>query len=816
MLYTIRTLVSPRGDKRCGKVALADRDLELLEFRKIREILAGYASFSASRELALSIAPLTNEEEVSHLLAQSAEARRLLSLNPDIHIGEVLDIRTAVRMAARGKTLEPLTLLDVQRTLESARRLRGHVLNYPDELPLLSRLAGGVEELSDLGKHIGGCLSPNGEVLDAASPRLASVRQRMREVRQQLLTQLEAMIRSPRRQKIIQEPIITEREGRFVVPVKVEYRREIKGIVHDVSNTGATLFIEPWTTLDLGNELRELAMEERHEVERILAVLSSEVGAYDEEISRNIEIIAEIDLALAKARYAREAGATEPVMVAAGGEGGYGDDGTPGVLRLLQARHPLLGRKAVPLSVEMGSGFSTLVITGPNTGGKTVALKTIGLLSLMAQAGLPVPARPESRIPVFDGVFADIGDEQSIEQTLSTFSWHVGNIIRIINSATGKSLVLLDELGTNTDPNEGSALARAILLHFLSQKTMTVATTHYTELKALAHTTEGLENASLDIEPHTMSPTYHLTVGVPGGSNALATASRLGLPSEIVASARDMLSRGTEELEELLAHLMTEQKNVESVRRDLEEQMAEAAKTNAALTDRLRQLDDEKRRIIKESRDRVVREAAELQARVREAASELRKERSRESIEKAERAMAEVQQQLSTETWRPGPAPGTDPGEMELGPISRGDTVWLRDPGLLATVLLVSEERGLIEVQIGKAKMTVGLESVEKRAPVTDGGRSRPSRTVTGLSKRSASLELDLRGKRAEEVDLELDEYLNEASLANLTQVRIIHGYGTGTVRQIVRVILASHPLVRSSRPGGQGEGGDGVTVVTM
>lgn len=795
---------------------MGDRDLELLEFHKIREILAGYASFSASRELAARIVPLSNEEEVSILLRQSAEARRLLSLNPDIHIGEVSDVRSVVRMAARGKVLEPVTLLQVQKTLESGRRLMGSVVSFSDELPLLSRLAGDIEELSNVEKDIGRCLSANGEVSDTASPRLASVRQRIHEVRQQLLTRLEAMIRSPRRQKIIQEPIITEREGRFVVPVKVEWRREIKGIVHDVSNTGATLFIEPWATLDMGNELRELVMEEKHEVERILATLSSAVGAYEEEISRNIDIIAEIDLALAKARYAREAGATEPVMVATGRGAGDVENGTPGVLRLLDARHPLLGRKAVPLSVEIGSGFSTLVITGPNTGGKTVALKTIGLLSLMAQAGLPVPARPESRIPVFDGVFADIGDEQSIEQTLSTFSWHVGNIVRIINSATGRSLVLLDELGTNTDPSEGSALARAILLHFLSQGTMTVATTHYTELKALAHTTEGVQNASLDIDPNTMSPTYHLTVGIPGGSNALATASRLGLPPEIIAGARDMLSRGTEELEELLTHLMTEQQNVESLRRSLEEERDEAAKRNAELADRLRQLDDEKRRIIKESRDRVVREAAELQAKVREAASELRKERSRESIEQAKRVMAEVREQLSTETWKPKAAPGMDAGEAESGPISAGDTVWLRDPGLLATVLSVSEERGLVEVQIGRAKMTLGLESVEKRSPVTGAGRRRPVSTMTGMSKRRGSLELDLRGKRAEEVESELDGYLNEASLANLTQVRIIHGYGTGTVRHIVREILASHPLVKSSRPGGQGEGGDGVTIVTM
>lgn len=793
-----------------------ERDLELLEFHKIREMLASFTSFSASRELALNLSPLPDREEVSILLKQSAEARRLLSLCPDIHIGEVSDIRGVVSMAARGKMLEALTLLEVHKALDAARRLRSSIVNLLDELPLLGSLAEGIVELGQLEQEIDRCLSPTGEVLDTASPRLASVRHRIREIRQQLVTHLEAIIRSPRRQKIIQEPIITEREGRFVIPVKVEWRREMKGIVHDVSNTGATLFIEPWTTLDMGNELRELVTEEKHEIERILGRLSSEVGAHQSEISRDIELIAEIDLALAKARYAGEVRATEPIIVAAGrgteDEGG----GSPGVLRLLEARHPLLAHKAVPLSVEIGRGFSALVITGPNTGGKTVALKTIGLLSLMAQAGLPIPARAESRIPLFDGVFADIGDEQSIEQTLSTFSWHVGNIVRIINSATEKSLVLLDELGTNTDPGEGSALARSILLHFLSQRTMTVATTHYTELKALAHTTDGLQNASLDVDPHTMAPTYHLTVGIPGGSNALATASRLGLPPEIIANARDMLSKGTQELEALLTHLLTEQKHLESIRHNLEKQSLEAERRNAELTDRLRQVEEEKRTIIKQTRDRIMLEAAELQGKVREAASELRKERSRERIEQAKKALAEVQERLSAETWQAKAVAGTDEDGVATGPIAAGDTVWIREAGLQATVLSVSEERGLVEVHIGRAKMTLSVDSVEKRMPVSGSSERRIGTITSGLSRQRASLELDLRGKRAEEVELALEDYLNEASLANLSQVRIIHGIGTGTVRQIVRELLASHPLVASFRAGGQGEGGDGVTIVSM
>jgi len=797
-------------------VTLGDRDLELLEFHKIRGILAGFTSFSASRQLALDLKPLLDEKEVCLRLRESAEARHLLSLSPDFHIGDVVDIREVVRMAARGKVLEPMSLLEIERTLGAGRQLKSHLMNLSGELPLLSGLARDIVALEQLQKDIGGCLTPTGDLLDTASSRLASVRRRMREVRQELLGQLQAIIRSPRRQKIIQEPIITERGGRYVIPVREECRRQIKGIVHDVSNTEATVFIEPWATIDVQNELRELTIDERHEVERILRTLSSKVGAYEREISRNIELIADIDLALAKARYAKEAKATEPFMVAADRNPEAKANKPVGVLRLVEARHPLLGNKAVPLSLEIGRDFSILVITGPNTGGKTVALKTIGLLSLMAQAGLPIPALAESCIPLFDGVYADIGDEQSIEQTLSTFSWHIGNIVRINNSATEKSLVLLDELGTNTDPGEGSALARAILLHFLSQGTITVATTHYTELKALAHTTDGMQNAALDVDPVTMAPTYYLTVGIPGGSNALATASRLGLATEIITRAQHMLSEGSQELGDLLAHLGTERKSIDSLRHSLEKEFSEAQQKNAKLENSLRQLEAERQKTIKDIRDQVVREAAGLHKEIREAAAELRKDKSRKGIEQAKRALAEVRKQLNTEAWQARAAVETGEQEGEAGVITVGDTVWLKEVGMSATVLSVSEERGLVEVHAGKVKMILNLDSVEKRMPSTGAVKPGGAVITRKLSKPSISLELDLRGKRAEEVELALDDYLNETSLYGLSQVRIIHGIGTGTVRQIVREVLASHPLVASFRTGEKGEGGDGVTIVSM
>jgi len=783
-----------------------EKSLEILEFPQIIAVLAGYASFSASRELAFELKPLADYEQIALRLGQSAEARHLLALEPGFSIGGVTDIREVVRIASLEGILEPMSLVEIQQALAAMRQTRSHLRTMSEELPRLWDIAKDITELRQMEKEIARCISPNGDVLDRASPDLAAIRNQLREAREHLWTRLEAIIRSPRGRKIIQEPIITEREGRYVIPVKIELRREIRGITHDVSNTGATVFVEPWSTMELGNTVRELVNEEKREVERILRKLSAEVGRYGAELSTSIEKMAELDLALAKARYARAVKACEPVLTDVSGSANEGME--TAVVKLVEARHPLLGEKAVPLSVEIGRDFSILVITGPNTGGKTVALKTIGLLSLMAQAGIPVPASPETCLPVLDSVFADVGDEQSIEQTLSSFSWHVGNIVRIIRNATPHSLVLLDELGTSTDPAEGSALARSVLLYFLHKEILTVATTHYGDLKAFAHTTSGIENASFDFDPATFAPTYHLTVGIPGGSNALATATRLGVPPEIIDEARGMISRGALELESLLGGLMAEKKKMEEVRAVLERERSQVEQQNAEVKNRLERLREEERAVRQEARDGVVREAAELHRQVRQASSELRKEMTRERLEQAKKALAGVQEQLGSEAW----TPKTGEPEAEQH-ISTGDIVYLRDIGLQATVLSVSEDTQEVEVQAGQLKLKTGLENVEK---ITEHKPSRARGTVMHTATKVISTELDLRGKRADEVEVALDIYLNDAVLANLSEVRVIHGVGTGTVRQIVRDFLAAHPLVKSFRTGKHDEGGDGATLVSL
>ena len=783
------------------------KSLEMLEFPKVREIIAAHTSFPASRELALAIEPSSDATQVELWLKQCAEARWLIATEPDFQPGAIDDVREPVGLAARGKVLEPQTLAVIVRSLAAVRLLKSGLTPFQGEFPLLWDIGGGIADLRGLEKEIDACITPAGELLDSASSELQALRHQVRISRQQLLTSLDGIIRSPQGQKVIQEPIVTEREGRYVIPVKIEAKKEIHGIVHDVSNTGATVFIEPYEAIEQGNELRELVNEERREIERILRRLSGNAGAHEQEIAGNIKLAAELDLIFAKAKYARRTRASEAAIT------GFVDGAVPPTLRLVDARHPLLGDRAVPLTVEIGRDFTVMVITGPNTGGKTVALKTIGLLSLMALAGLPIPASEESRVPVFDGIFVDIGDEQSIEQTLSTFSWHITNITRIIHSSSRRSLVLFDELGTSTDPAEGSALARAILLHLLSKSTMTVTTTHLGDLKAFAYVTDGLQNASLDFDPVTFAPTYHLAIGLPGGSNALETAARLGLDPEIINDARGMLSQGTREVEALISSLNDERDKAQSLRAELEKAKQEAGRLKTEMETRLNDMKAREKAVIQETRDRVVGEAAELQREIRQASTDLRKQKSRESIEQTRRVLAAVQERLRGEVFRAPTAPEEKAVPEDV--IAPGDTVWLKEASLEAKVVRLFAESNEVEVESGQTRIKLGVEGIEKIV-ASGGGETWRHVPVVKPQPKLVPPELLLLGRRAEEVEPLLSSYLDDAALANLRQVRIVHGSGTGTLRRVVRDLLASNPLIKAYRPGGRGEGGNGVTVVSL
>ncbi len=784
--------------------------LELLEFSKVREILASFTSFSASQKLALDLEPSAEPDVVSLLLRQSAEARRFLALNPGFSIGNIVDVRNEVEMACRGKILLPSTLVAMKNSLQAARSLRTAIGEVKDKFPCLWNLASNIKDLSVLEAEIGRCVTPSGEMLDSASERLLILRQQLRRTREELLSRLEAIIKSPNSQKFLQEPLITTRHDRYVIPVKAEMRKEIKGIVHDISNTGATVFIEPLATVELGNQLRELLLAEEQEVERILRELSARVGAHSAEISRNVALVAEIDLALAKARYAQKVNATEPVV----GQNENAPDGTSfqkNRLRLVGARHPLLGEKAVPLSVEIGGDFPALVISGPNAGGKTVALKTIGLLALMAQAGMPIPAAAESYLPVFDGIFADIGDEQSIEQMLSTFSWHMGNIIRIMRDSTKNSLVLLDELGTSTDPVEGVALAQSILLNLLSKGCLVVATTHYSGLKVFAHQTPGLKNASLDFDPVTLRPTYHLTLGMPGGSNALSIAAQLGMDPEIIETAKKFMPEGYLETERLLSDLGDEKRRVEELRRSLERDKKTVDLLRKELERELEKLKTEERNILRQIKDNLLRQAALLEKDMRQAAKEIQRAKTKANIERAKKVLAGVWKNLETQAWQ---VQESSHMVEEAPAIAPGDRVRVIETGLEGVVLSVSANKRELEVQAGDMKLRMGVAGVEKVSSLPASEAYSLPVLEAGRGRRRSSLELDLRGKRADEIEPMLDLYLNDAFLSGLSQVRIIHGFGTGTVRQIVHDFVKGHPLVKSFRTASE-EGG-GATIVKL
>lgn len=780
------------------------KTLEMLQFHRIRETLAGFTSFPASQELALNLPCLTDYADINHRLRQSAEAGTLARLEPEVIVGEIADTREETTLAARGMMLDSVALVATGITLASVRRLHGSLARRKGDYPLLAELASRLVPLKPLENRLARSLSAEGEVLDAASPELKAVRGQLRDARRKLIARLDQIIKSPRGRRITQEPLVTEREGRYVIPVKAESRRDIRGIIHDVSNSGATIFIEPWTTVEDGNELRQVIVEEQRQVERVLRALSEEIGNHAAEINANIEAAAEIDFIQARARYGRSIRGTEPTLISPDDDTSSGNAG----LRLVEARHPLLGAKAVPLSVEIGGDLTVLVITGPNTGGKTVALKTIGLLSLMAQAGLPIPASPETRLPVFDDIFVDIGDEQSIERTLSTFSWHIGNINRILAGATRRSLVLLDELGTSTDPAQGSALARAILTHFLQTGTMTVATTHFSELKAFAHATPGMENASLDFDPVTTEPTYHLTVGLPGGSNALETATRLGMPPSIIAQARSLLATGTQEIESLIADLIARKDKAQELQQTLERRQEDTEQRAAEVDRRIARFDAEERTAIEAARDSVVREAAELQKEIRQATVRLRKEKSQEALDRGRKQAAATREKLASLQ----PKAGRGEASRTDGEIIPGDTVWLRDANIAGKVVGVSTDGRQVEVQAGATRISISAVNVTRMDNI---GEQPPPKTLPASPRgRSAPGELLLLGKRADEAEWALDNYLDSAFLAELEQARIVHGEGTGALRKMVREVLAGHPLVKSYRPGGRGEGGNGVTVV--
>ncbi len=800
-----------------------ERTAKGIEWETIKQALAQRASFSASKELALNLEPAWHLDDVRRLLEETREARLLLQTTT-LHMGGVHDVRPLVDQAERGKVLLPQELLDLRSTLQRARIVRQTIVRGRNQYPNLADWAAQIEPCEHVADEIGRCLDDAGEVVDTASPKLADIRRRLRQQRERLTQTLERMIHNPEVAQYLQEPLITQRHGRYVIPLKAEHKGRIPGLIHDQSASGATLFVEPLAVVEMGNEVRELELEEEREIRRILADLSALVADEAPYIHHTVEVLAYLDLLFAKARYAEDLDATIPEVLPFGRphsvppRSGQEDSAVlpvhPGsVLDLRRARHPLIPREqVVPIDVYIDDDWFVLLITGPNTGGKTVTLKTVGLLVSMAQAGLAIPADEGSRFTVFDGVYADIGDEQSIEQSLSTFSSHMTNIIDILRRATSRSLVLLDELGAGTDPEEGAALARAILLHLLQRSITTLATSHYSELKVFAHNTPGVMNASVEFDPETLMPTYELTIGLPGRSNALAIARRLGLDPSVIEMAETMVRPESLEADALLAEIREARARAQRLEQELSERLRQVEQQEGELHRRLRELEKERRAIINRARDEAQAELDDLRREIRRLRTRLRKaippaERPavEEVLREAERIVAEKEEELEPlpEEVTPG-APAT---------LQVGDLVYVPNLQAEGEVVGVDEDGNEVEVQVGAFRLRLPRERVEFRSR-PEAPRPAPGPAVRTPTKPSVRTEIDLRGMTVDEMTPVLEKYLDEAYLAGLPYARIIHGKGTGVLRRAVRDLLRDHPLVATYRPGEPNEGGDGVTVV--
>jgi DNA mismatch repair protein MutS2 len=798
--------------------------LSTLEYGKVVERLARLCYTERGRALAAGLTPSSDYAEVLHRQRLTADARRLIELKPNLSFSDVHDVGGVVEAAALGRQLEPQELLDVRVTLDAARHLQEAVDRVRIHVPFLSDTAERIADFRQAASEIGRCIDGKGEVVDAASPALARLRRESRVAHDRLTSRLQEVLN--RSKTALQEPIITLRNGRYVVPVKAELRSQLPGIVHNVSSSGATVFLEPMETVEMGNRWRELIAEEEREIARIMRDLSALVGSQAEEVAVALTALAEIDVLVAKVRFGESIRATQLPH----------DDAEqrwlteePGSLYLQNARHPGLTGDVVPVSVWLGEGgptsreapsgdgFTVLLITGPNTGGKTVALKTVGLLALMAQAGIPVPAERDSRLPVFDAVFADIGDEQSIEQSLSTFSSHMSNIISILRGATHRSLVLLDELAAGTDPVEGSALAQAILAHLLRLGCLTIATTHHGELKAFAHSTAGISNASVEFDAESLAPTFRLHIGLPGQSNALAIAERLGMPDEVLAEAREGISPDRLQIESLISDLHRHREEAEAASDEQRSAAGEARTARDRVTKELRSLEANRNRLIEETRKEMEAELQKTRVRLLEAQKELAQaerlslfERAKvvESVQKEAEAVAEeVKKVRKRERRKPaGPLP-------EIGP---GDRIFLHDVPTPGEAITAPDGSGDLEVKLGSLRARVNVRQIESVEKAED-REPEPRVYEPSLSLMpKASPELDLRGLSVDEALLLIDQRLDEAARSGVKELRIIHGKGTGTLRRAVREMLAKHTLVESQAPAERRDGGDGVTVVEL
>ena len=791
-----------------------DKHCKTIELDKILQRLAGYCSCQDSRALALAIEPEKEIRDVRLLMQRTVDANTLTTRYATPSIGNVENCSAALKRAEIGARLSPKELLDVARVLRSIDTIERWRRQLEGEPSSLEYLLNCVVALPTLYRNITTSILSEDEIADNASPNLAEIRRKIRQAGSKAREVLEKMVRSATYQKYLQENIITQRDGRFVVPVKVEHRNEIKGLVHDTSASGSTIFVEPTAVVEANNEIRILQGKEQTEIDRILYELSSQVGGCADSIRGSYEAIVELDLYFAKSRMADAMRATVPNI------------NEEGIVDLKKARHPLLDKeKVVPIDLRLGKDFDTLVVTGPNTGGKTVAVKTLGLLVMMAQCGLMLPVADGSTVPIYEKVLVDIGDEQSIEQSLSTFSAHMTNIIRILQLANENSLVLLDELGAGTDPVEGAALAVAIIERLREKKAQVVATTHYAEIKMFALNTQGVENACCEFDVATLRPTYRLLIGVPGRSNAFAISERLGLPHDIIEYAKSHISGENARFEDVVSQLEATRQELERERELAQAKRVEAQRTSKKADELRMAMESQRERELEKARvqARGIVEQVNAQAeKILEELNELRKAKeSAQFSDKLTQSKVEFKADMRKLRDLADPVTRKNPENYKPErPLKRGDTVRLITMNTEGVLLSAPDGQGFVNVQAGIIKTKVHQSEVRlvdrKNKRVTFSNSKVSMKDVTSRSKRSVKTEVDLRGMTSDEAIIELDRYIDSCLLSGVGTITVIHGKGTGALRAAVQQHLKKLKRVKSFRLGVYGEGESGVTVVEL
>ena len=783
---------------------MQQRTLRVLEFTKIREELASLALTPMGAELCRALEPAHQLAEAELWQRETEEATIVLQYVGGSPLYASADVRPSLSLAEKGATLSPRALLDVAGMLHASRAARDALITSRTNTPLLTEKASALSELRRVEQDITDAIISEDEISDHASNALFDIRRHLRGANERIKEKLNQMLRSPAYAEALQDTLITVRNGRYVLPVRADHRSMVPGLVHDQSASGATLFIEPMAAVEMGNELKQWELKEKQEIERILASLSAEIAPYSDTLSEDVSRLAELDFIFARGLLARRMRAAQPKL------------NEEGRISIVRGRHPLIpDEQVVPSTLWLGQDFTELIITGPNTGGKTVTLKTVGLFTLMAAAGLQIPADLGTELAVFEQVFADIGDEQSIEQSLSTFSGHMTNIVTIMRDVTPKDLVLFDELGAGTDPTEGAALAQAILTRLRKIRVRTIATTHYSELKAYALSTPGVENASVEFNVETLRPTYRLSIGVPGKSNAFEISRRLGLNEEIIGEAKELLSGENIRFEDVIANAEYHRQIAERERALAEEASKEtlrlrdeAEKLRKEIEDRretmLRKSKEDARRILEDARRESESLIGDLKRMKKEAnSSDAQINAVRKRMDASIDALSEgLKQEVDT---------GTPPAT-----VKPGDRVTILTLGTVGTVLSAPDEKGEVQLQAGIMKFKSHLSQLRMAKEPAKPKKQTTVHTSSGGLNSTVGLECDVRGMNLEEAILAVGQYLDQAMMAGLGEVSIIHGKGTGVLRAGIQQELRRHPHVKSFRRGVYGEGEDGVTVVRL